>query len=75
MSEAKSNQLSVRLELQADFYAGMFARNQQGKNYLEAGDLQEALGAATACKNSRKAMSSQIRSRTAVRSNECKRFN
>lgn len=48
VSEARSNQLSVRLELQADFYAGMFARFVQRKGYLEPGDFEEALGAANA---------------------------
>ena len=48
-SEAASNELSVRLELQADFLAGVFAHHaQQMKDILEAGDIQEALDAATA---------------------------
>lgn len=45
-SQADANELSVALELQADFYAGVWARyNQQ---YLEEGDIQEALSAASA---------------------------
>ena len=40
------NQWSVRLELQADFYAGVWARNNQ--QYLEQGDIQEAMRAANA---------------------------
>ncbi|MDB5243348.1 MAG: metalloprotease, partial [Spirosoma sp.] len=48
LSEAEYNQYSVRLELQADFYAGVFAHYQQGKGYLEAGDIEEALRAANA---------------------------
>ncbi|HEX6716149.1 MAG TPA: neutral zinc metallopeptidase [Pyrinomonadaceae bacterium] len=48
MSEAEANQLSVRLELQADFFAGVFARYVQNQGLLEAGDVEEALGAASA---------------------------
>lgn len=47
-SESEANQLSVRLELQADFFAGMFARYVQNQGLLEAGDIDEALGAASA---------------------------
>jgi predicted metalloprotease len=47
-SELQANQLSVRLELQADFFAGMFARYVQNQGMLEAGDIEEALGAASA---------------------------
>jgi predicted metalloprotease len=48
MSEVEANQLSVRLELQADFFAGVFARYVQNQGVLEAGDIDEALGAASA---------------------------
>lgn len=48
MSEAEANELSVRLELQADFFAGMFARYLQNQGLLEAGDIEEALRAASA---------------------------
>lgn len=45
--EVEGNQLSVRLELQADFLAGMWARKGQQKfDFLEPGDLEEALRAA-----------------------------
>lgn len=47
-SEREANALSVRLELQADFFAGMFARYVQNQGLLEAGDIEEALGAASA---------------------------
>jgi uncharacterized protein len=47
-SQAQANQLSVRLELQADFFAGMFARYVQNQGLLEAGDIEEALQAASA---------------------------
>ncbi len=59
VSESKSNQLSVRLELQADFYAGMFARFVQQKGYLEAGDFEEAVGAANAVGDDRLQKQSQ----------------
>lgn len=45
-SEAQANKLSVALELQADFYAGVWAHNN--KQYLEEGDIEEALSAANA---------------------------
>lgn len=48
VSEAEANRLSVRLELQADFFAGMFARYVQNQGLLEAGDVEEALRAASA---------------------------
>jgi len=48
MSEAEANQLSVRLELQADFLAGVWAHYAQQKGILESGDIEEALGAASA---------------------------
>jgi predicted metalloprotease len=48
VSEVEANQLSVRLELQADFFAGVFARYVQNQGVLEAGDIDEALRAASA---------------------------
>lgn len=50
MSEKEYNKLSVKLELQADFFAGVWAHNaQMMKNIgLEKGDLEEALNAANA---------------------------
>jgi uncharacterized protein len=48
MSEEQANQLSVRLELQADFLAGVWAHYAQKKGILEPGDIEEALGAASA---------------------------
>jgi predicted metalloprotease len=42
-----ANRLSVRLELQADYYAGMWAHHaQRTKDILEDGDLEEAINAA-----------------------------
>ncbi len=49
LSQKEANKLSVALELQADFYAGVWAHHdQQMKNILEQGDLEEALNAANA---------------------------
>jgi predicted metalloprotease len=48
VGEVEANQLSVRLELQADFFAGLFARYVQNQGVLEAGDIEEALRAASA---------------------------
>lgn len=48
-SEKESNRLSVALELQADFLAGVWAHhNQKMKDIMESGDLEEALAAANA---------------------------
>jgi len=48
MSERQYNRLSVRLELQADCYAGIWARqSQQAKGWLEQGDVEEGLNAAS----------------------------
>jgi hypothetical protein len=46
--EAAANQLSVRLELQADCFAGIWANNaDKQRHILEAGDVEEALAAAS----------------------------
>ena len=48
-SEAESNQYSVRLELQADCFAGVWANRADGADrILEAGDVEEAMTAASA---------------------------
>lgn len=47
-SQAEVNQLSVRLELQADCYAGVWGNTLKGQQVLEVGDLEEALNAAQA---------------------------
>jgi uncharacterized protein len=49
VSESEANRISVMMELQADFYAGVWAnRTHQMKNNLEQGDIEEALNAANA---------------------------
>lgn len=49
VSETQYNKYSVRLELQADFYAGIWAHyDQQMKNVIKPEDIQEALNAANA---------------------------
>jgi uncharacterized protein len=54
ISAREQNQLSVRLELQADCYAGVWAHHTekkykaQGKTWLEKGDIEEAMNAAQA---------------------------
>lgn len=48
-SEAEMNRVSVATELQADFYAGLWARYTQNReNFLEPGDLEDAISAAEA---------------------------
>jgi predicted metalloprotease len=44
----RRNELSVRTELQADCFAGVWGHAAKGKQLLEAGDLEEAITAATA---------------------------
>ncbi|SJZ72442.1 KPN_02809 family neutral zinc metallopeptidase [Consotaella salsifontis] len=46
MSERDANAMSVRVELQADCYAGIFAHDDENAGYLESGDIDEALNAA-----------------------------
>ena len=51
LSRAENNRLSVRLELQADFFAGVWAH--YNKDYLEPGDIEEALTAANSIGDAR----------------------
>ncbi|MBV2143979.1 zinc metallopeptidase [Falsochrobactrum sp. TDYN1] len=46
MSETQANQMSVRVELQADCFAGVWGYYTEQKGILESGDLEEALNAA-----------------------------
>jgi uncharacterized protein len=48
LSETEFNKYLVRFELQADYLAGVWAHHAQGLGYLEAGDIEEALTAASA---------------------------
>ncbi|MGN7719568.1 KPN_02809 family neutral zinc metallopeptidase [Chitinophaga sp. 22620] len=49
LSEAEYNKLSVKLELQADFFAGLWAHHTSKlQNVIEPGDIEEALNAANA---------------------------
>jgi predicted metalloprotease len=47
-SQAESNRTSVRMELQADCYAGVWGQHAATMNQLDSGDIAEALNAATA---------------------------
>ena len=57
--EAESNEISVRLELQADFFAGVWAHYAEQKGILEVGDVEEALNAASQIGDDRLQMESQ----------------
>ena len=48
VSEIEFNRLMVRMELQADFLAGVWAHYaQQTKNFIEEGDIEEGMNAAS----------------------------
>jgi predicted metalloprotease len=60
VSSGEYNKYSVRLELQADFYAGVWAHyDQQMKNVIDASDIKEALDAANAIGDDRLQQESQ----------------
>lgn len=60
VSEKEFNSYSVRLELQADFLAGIWAHHaQKMKNILEEGDIEEAVNAAAAVGDDRIQLKSQ----------------
>ena len=60
MSQADANQLSVRLELQADCFAGVWAiRADKARGLIEEGDIDEALNAASAIGDDRLQRQSQ----------------
>jgi predicted metalloprotease len=48
LSRAQGNEMSIRLELQADCLAGIWGHHQQRRSLLEAGDIEEGMAAASA---------------------------
>ena len=60
-SQAEANRLSVKMELQADCFAGVWGYNMQKQDYMETGDLQEALNAVEAIGDDRLQQQSQGR--------------
>jgi len=60
-SQTEVNHLSVRMELQADCFAGVWGNSMQKQGVLEAGDLEEALNAAEAIGDDRLQQQSQGR--------------
>ena len=60
-SQAEVNRLSVKMELQADCFAGVWGHSMQNQDVLETGDLQEALNAAEAIGDDRLQQQSQGR--------------
>ncbi|HZN35243.1 MAG TPA: neutral zinc metallopeptidase [Pirellulaceae bacterium] len=62
VGKVEANKLSVRLELQADYLAGVWAHHaQRSRNILERGDIQAALDAATAIGDDKLQMESRGR--------------
>ncbi|HDZ8927798.1 TPA: neutral zinc metallopeptidase [Aeromonas dhakensis] len=61
LSRAEQNKLSVKLELQADCFAGVWGHYMEREQVLEAGDLEEALNAAQAIGDDRLQQQSQGR--------------
>ena len=59
ISESEYNEYSVKLELQADFFAGVWAHYAQNKSLLEEGDFEEAITAAGAVGDDRIQMQNQ----------------
>ncbi|MBN9300824.1 MULTISPECIES: neutral zinc metallopeptidase [Dysgonomonas] len=60
LTEKESNELNVRLELQAEFYAGVWAcHDNENFNSLEDGDIEEGLNAASQIGDDRLQMQSQ----------------
>ena len=60
-SKAEQNRLSVKMELQADCFAGVWGHFMQNQQVLEQGDLEEALNAAQAIGDDRLQQQSQGR--------------
>lgn len=60
-SKRDANQISVRVELQADCYAGVWGKHAQDQGLLDAGDLAEGIAAAEAVGDDRLQMAGQGR--------------
>jgi predicted metalloprotease len=58
-SDAEANRISVALELQADYYAGVWGHHARRQGLLEQGDLEEALKAASAIGDDRLQLEAQ----------------
>ena len=76
LSEKERNAISVRIELQADYLAGVWARSIQDRNLLDIGDIEEAMNAAhavgmTLSKSKPTATRYQIALPTELPSNAC----
>ena len=77
LSEKERNAISVRIELQADYLAGVWARSIQDRNLLDIGDIEEAMNAAHAVgddtlqEQSHTATRCQIVLPTGLRNNAC----
>ena len=76
LSEKERNAISVRIELQADYLAGVWARSIQDRNLLDIGDIEEAMNAAHAVgddtlKSKLTATRCQIALPTGLQSNAC----
>ncbi len=65
-TQAEANRLSVKMELQADCFAGVWGHNMQQQDILETGDLQEALNAAEAIGDDRLQQSQDAWCRTVL---------
>jgi len=59
LSEGEYNKYSVKMELQADFLAGVWAKYESNKQLLEVGDIEEAMSAAQAIGDDRLQRQSQ----------------
>jgi uncharacterized protein len=59
MSEGEYNKYSVKMELQADFLAGVWAHYEKNKNLLDPDDIEEAIAAASAIGDDRLQKQSQ----------------
>jgi predicted metalloprotease len=58
---SRANEMSIRLELQADCFAGAWGASIQAQNQLDPGDVEEALGAASAVGDDRIQLATQGR--------------